>query len=103
MGALFKASFSREKNIKEKIDKLKKNGYNLCAAALDERSVNLLDIDTGEKTCFVIGNEGHGLSGDIIDACDKSVIIPISEKSESLNAAIAASVLMWEIKRKSNG
>ena len=48
---------------------------------------------------FVIGNEGHGLSQDVIEACDGCVIIPMREGCESLNAAMAAGILMWETVR----
>ena len=59
---------------------------------LGEVSLNALD-------CVIIGNEGHGLSESAILACDKKIYIPMSEGAESLNAAVAASVFMWEIGR----
>ena len=99
MGALFRQPFSCEKNTLGVIDKLRNNGYNLFAAALSDASRPLNEIEVSEKTCFVIGNEGSGLCPETIAACDGQVIIPISEQSESLNAAIAASVLMWEMKK----
>ena len=48
---------------------------------------------------MVIGNEGHGLSEEVLDACDGCVIIPMTERAESLNAAVAASLLMWEFSK----
>ena len=48
---------------------------------------------------FVVGNEGHGLSEAVINACDGCVIIPMREGCESLNAAMAAGILMWETAR----
>ena len=48
---------------------------------------------------FVIGNEGHGLSRETIEACDGTVFIPMAEGVESLNAATAAAVLVWEFFR----
>lgn len=102
MGALFKQQFSISDGILPLISALKADGYTLCAAALSDRAEELTDIEINEKTCFVIGNEGHGLSDEVINACDRQVIIPIAAESESLNAAVAASVLMWEIKRNIN-
>lgn len=99
MGALFRQPFSCEKNTLGVIDKLRNNGYNLFAAALSDGSRPLNEIEVSEKTCFVIGNEGSGLRSETVAACDGQVIIPISEQSESLNAAVAASVLMWEMKK----
>jgi TrmH family RNA methyltransferase len=44
----------------------------------------------------MIGNEGHGIPKEISAICDGSVYIPISEKTESLNASVAAAIFMWE-------
>ena len=48
----------------------------------------------------VIGNEGSGLSTGMIEACGKTVFIPISARSESLNASVAASIFLWEMRRR---
>ena len=48
----------------------------------------------------VIGNEGSGLSTEMIEACGKTVFIPISARSESLNASVAASIFLWEMRRR---
>jgi TrmH family RNA methyltransferase len=53
-----------------------------------------------ENDVFVVGNEGHGLSESVIAACDGCVIIPMSDGCESLNAAMAAGILIWETVRK---
>jgi TrmH family RNA methyltransferase len=47
----------------------------------------------------VIGNEGHGLSAATVAACDRSVMIPMTDRAESFNAAVAASILMWEFQK----
>ena len=49
-----------------------------------------------EKSVVVIGNEGHGVSPEVSAACECGLYIPISEKTESLNASVAAAILMWE-------
>ena len=70
------------------------------AAMLDKTSVRADEIEKGGKLAFVVGNEGHGISSEVRNRCDGSVIIPMRENgAESLNAAVAASVLMWEHKR----
>ena len=51
--------------------------------------------------CPIIGNEGHGVSTDVLSVCDATMIIPMSGKTESLNAAIAAAVILWEYGRES--
>ncbi|MCI8590641.1 MAG: RNA methyltransferase [Clostridiales bacterium] len=99
MGACFKQSIKFSENLLEEIDNLKNCGYNLIAASLSEKSRPLDTVLLNNKCCFVIGNEGHGLDEDVVAACHEEVVIPISEKSESLNASIAASILMWEMKK----
>ena len=69
------------------------------AAALDADAVRLGTFAFGAEDCVVIGNEGHGLSPAVIDACDRSVYIPMQGDTESLNASVAAALLMWELHR----
>lgn len=76
---------------------LRAQGARIYAACLQD-SVPLTQIDIGGKVGIMIGNEGKGLSNEAIAACDTSVRIPISGKTESLNAAAAASVLLWHFK-----
>ena len=56
-------------------------------------------MDLSGKIGFVIGNEGHGVSEAVLKSCTGSVIIPMREGPESLNAAVASSVVMWEAAR----
>ena len=53
---------------------------------------------TGTQAVF-IGNEGNGLPADIAQRCTRMVIIPMHGNINSLNAAMAAGILMWELKR----
>ncbi|MEG2192634.1 MAG: TrmH family RNA methyltransferase [Oscillospiraceae bacterium] len=46
-----------------------------------------------------IGNEGNGLSNEVISACKYKVKIPMSNRIESLNAGVSAAILMWEFKK----
>ncbi len=99
MGALFRIKVSVCADVCGTLALLSQNGYRTYAATLRADSIPLPALSVNERTCFVIGNEGHGLDADVIAACDASVIIPMQEGAESLNAATAASVLMWEIAR----
>lgn len=67
----------------------------LYGAALREDTV---DARQADYTRFVlaIGSEGRGLSREVLDLCDQTIRIPMSDRCESLNAAIAAAVLLWE-------
>ena len=96
MGTLFNQRIDRVSDLAATVAEMRKSGRRVFAAALDERAVSLgrFEILTGDAV--VIGNEGHGLSPEVIAACTGSVIIPMSDRAESFNAAVAASILMWE-------
>ena len=96
MGTLFNQPIDRAENLCEVIAGLRQSGRRVFAAALDENAVRLGGFPIEKGDCVVIGNEGHGLSPETIAACNRSVLIPMSGRAESLNAAVAASVLMWE-------
>ncbi|MBQ7821582.1 MAG: RNA methyltransferase [Clostridia bacterium] len=103
MGALFKAPICSGFDAVEQIKALRSCKVRVYAAALDRDAASLdkLEVSEDESVCFVIGNEGHGLGDDIIAECDRSVFIPMAQNTESLNASIASSILMWELfKRK---
>lgn len=70
----------------------------IYGAVLDRDAVDIGKVRL-ENCAVAIGNEGNGLSKNLIDRCEKKVIIPISEKSESLNAGVAASIFMWEMSK----
>ena len=96
MGTLFNQRIDRVDDLAETIKEMRKSGRRVFAAALDERALTLGKFEIVKGDAVVIGNEGHGLSGEVISACSGSVIIPMSERAESFNAAVAASILMWE-------
>lgn len=102
MGALFRlptvtvqgAAFA------DAIGALRDEGRKIYATALhrEARVIGSFSLSAGDA--FVIGNEGHGLSPETIEACDASALIPMCEGSESLNAAAAAAICIWETVRK---
>lgn len=99
MGALFRLPMTITESIPETITQLRTQGYDIRAAALTDNAQPLGEYVVTPHTVFVIGNEGHGLPQETISACCGSVIIPMAEGAESFNAAIAASILMWERSR----
>ena len=100
MGSLFRTDVRRTENIKDEIARLQKSGFRIFATALQKDSLDIRDVNFTGKIGFVIGNEGHGVSEDAITACDGTVIIPMYEGPESLNAAVASGVVMWEAARQ---
>ena len=77
---------------------LQRSNLPLYGAALRGDTVSLRDADLS-RAAAAIGSEGRGLSEELLNLCDRTVKIPMSERCESLNAAIAASVLLWEMYR----
>lgn len=96
MGALFKLKIDIFESISDAAGILKKSGRRIIAAKLDDSSAAADRNYFCRSDCVVIGNEGHGVSEQILSLCDDCVYIPIESKTESLNAAVAASIIMWE-------
>lgn len=73
--------------------------YSIVATVLDG-SKDLYDIEFPEKTAVVVGNEAHGVSKEVADMAQIRTLIPMCGNSESLNASVAGSVVMYEIFRQ---
>ena len=99
MGALFMNNVYICQDTLTAIKSLQDSNKRVIASALDERANVLGEFLIEKGDCFVVGNEGHGLTNEVISACDMTAIIPMSGRTESLNAASAASMLLWEAKR----
>ncbi|MBQ3230050.1 MAG: RNA methyltransferase [Clostridia bacterium] len=99
MGALFSSRVYICASPENAVKALQKGQKRVLATALTENAEVLGGFDVLPTDAFVIGNEGRGLSSELIALCDKTVIIPMSGKTESLNAASAASIILWEAKR----
>ena len=77
---------------------LAQNGLPLYGAALSPAAEDIRRLSL-KSAAVAVGSEGNGLSGELLELCEKKIIIPMRPDSESLNAAVAASVLMWEMAR----
>ncbi len=77
---------------------LARDGVPLYGAALRADTADVREVDL-RGAAVAVGSEGRGLRGELLARCDKTVRIPMSERCESLNAAMAATVLLWEIYR----
>ena len=96
MGSLFKVKVTTVSDVGSFIEAARQCGKRVFAAELSENAVSVKDINLNEDDIFMIGNEGHGIPREISAMCTGSVYIPISDKTESLNASVAAAVFMWE-------
>jgi len=77
---------------------LEASGIPLIGAALGEKTLDIRDLPS--PAAVAIGSEGRGLSREVLALCSATVRIPMSDRCESLNAAVAASVLLWELYRR---
>jgi len=75
---------------------LKKKGYRVLSTALTGNDDLLHQVDFSQKCVVVIGNEGNGVSREILELSDRTVLIPMVGKNESLNAAAATAVVLWQ-------
>lgn len=94
-GMLFKINVIRE-NIHSIIDNLKEKGYTIYGTKVDG-GTSLKDSSLNkDKFVIIMGNEGEGVSFDVLDKCDKYLYIKTNEKTESLNVGVAASIILYE-------
>lgn len=77
----------------------KQLGFSLCSGALRDDSRKYTEIDFTKPYIIIVGNEANGVSDEILGESEH-IIIPIIGRAESLNAAVAASVLMYEAVRQ---
>ena len=97
-GMLFNINIKRG-NIKEIISNLKEKDYLILGTKVDG-GVDVRDYSINKKFALIIGNEGQGISDDILELCEDYLYIKMNNKCESLNASVAASILMYELGEK---
>jgi TrmH family RNA methyltransferase len=73
-------------------------GIPVAVTALTDRAEDIRDAAL-ERMAVVIGSEGRGVRPEVLDRADRALIIPMSDRCESLNAAVAATIAMWQMKR----
>ncbi|MCD7836412.1 MAG: RNA methyltransferase [Lachnospiraceae bacterium] len=99
MGSIYRVPFAYADNLCELIAKCRKKGIHTYAAHLDGKNCYCEHSFSG-PTAFIIGNEGNGLTGELADSADTFIRIPMEGRVESLNAAVAAALLMYEAHRQ---
>lgn len=98
MGACFRLPVW-EATLEEALSLFARSGLPLYATALRDDTLDLRELSP-DKAAIAIGSEGHGVSQALLDACSATVKIPMSDRCESLNAAVAGAVVLWEFARK---
>ena len=97
MGAIFRVKVIEVDNLAETLKKLQNDGYEVVSTSL-QTDKSIYDI-TYSKKVVVIGNEGNGVSKEVQELSDYKVKIPMLGKTESLNASVAASIMIYEYVR----
>ena len=98
MGAIFRVNIIESENLVNTLKEIKKHKFKVVATSLQTEE-SIYDIKY-KKTVIVIGNEANGVSKEVLDMADQKVKIPMPGKTESLNAAVATGVILYEYVRQ---
>ena len=98
MGAIFRQPILKTAR-DEAVSLIRELNLPLYGAALSPRAESIQKTDL-QLAAVAIGSEGHGLSSELLAACDGELIIPMPGGAESLNAAVASAIVMWEMSRR---
>lgn len=99
MGSIYRMPFYYTSNLLDTMEELKQKGISIYAAHLKGKKA-YYDLELTKATAFLIGNEGNGLRKETADQAQEYMIIPMEGQVESLNAAVASVILMYEAARQ---
>lgn len=98
MGAIFRVKIIESEDLVKTLKEIKKHKIKVLATSLQTQD-SIYDIDY-TKSALVIGNEANGISKEVLEVADEKVKIPMLGKTESLNASVATSVILYEYVRQ---
>lgn len=99
MGSVFRADIYIENDEEKLFALLEENGVSTSAAVIDSDALPLTECSFKGSHAVFIGNEGNGLPAEVSHRCGRRVTIPMNGNINSLNAAMAAGIIMWELKK----
>lgn len=99
MGSVFRTEIFDEPDLNKLFSAMNQNNIKSYAAVIENDAYNIKDIDFGGGCAVFIGNEGNGLPDEVSSECTAKITIPMQGTINSLNAAMAAGIMMWELKR----
>ncbi len=99
-GAANHVRIARSANLVALVMQLRRDGVTVLAAVAGGDSRAARSCDLAGPVALVVGNEGHGVAEDVLEICDGRIGIEQSGRTESLNAAVAAGVLLYEVDRQ---
>ncbi len=97
MGSLLRLPIRLCESLENEITECENKGVTTYATVPDRSAESITEIDFSAGAMCIIGNEGNGVSKDIIEKCSGRVTVKMQGRAESLNAAAAASIVMWEL------
>lgn len=100
MGGVFRMPVRTVENAGDTVKQLRAQGIQVYAAALCEGARPVDEVDLRGDCCLLIGNEGNGLPPELVALCTGALMIPMRGKAQSLNAAMAAGILIYEMMRE---
>lgn len=99
MGSLFRLNVVETEDLPETLKELSQNGMAVLAGVPSSDAEKITEVDMAGGVVAVIGNEGNGITEETCAVATKLVTIPMKGRAESLNAAAAASIIIWEMMR----
>lgn len=84
------------RDLRTEIIELKKKGYKIIGTKVTN-GIDAKTLEKKDKLCIIMGNEGNGISKEIIDLCDNFIYIRMNNKCESLNVGVATSIILYEL------
>ena len=99
MGSVFRTDIVTENDTDRLFTMLEENGVESSAAVIDKDAQLVTECSFSGKQAVFIGNEGNGLPSEVSSRCTRRITIPMNGNINSLNAAMAAGILMWELKK----
>ena len=99
MGALLRLPVCIFKDFPAALQTLKGQGFTVSGTVVDSKAQQVTNVQFSGREIVVIGNEANGLTDAAKQCCDRLLTIPMAGRAESLNAAVAAAIMMWEMCR----
>jgi tRNA G18 (ribose-2'-O)-methylase SpoU len=100
MGAIFDLPVIEVKSLASSLEMLRNRGTRCIAAHAHSNCTDISELVLNENICVVLGNEGHGVSKEVLSQCDDLAQIPMSGNVDSLNVASASACLLYEVQRQ---
>ena len=99
MGSSLRMNVVSVENLADFISEANDKGMLTLASVPKNTATDIRTVEMSGGVICCVGNEGSGLTGQVIEKCKKQVVIPMNGRAESFNASAAAAILAWELKR----